>query len=293
MARAENSMSLNVDALLPAEMAKKAEDVGVLKANLDAGTMFALAFLAGVFISLGAVFATTVTTGGADLPYGINRLLGGAVFSLGLILVVVGGAELFTGNNLIAMSWAAGRVPTGLLLRNWFIVFIGNSVGAGATALLVFLSGQYKFSNGAVGVTALKIAEAKVSLDFSEAFFLGVLCNILVCLAVWLSFSARTTTDRVLAVVPPITAFVACGFEHCVANAYFVPMGLLIRNNAPGSFWEAIHAEASDFGGVTLRGFLINNMLPVTMGNIFGGAVMVGGVYWFIYLRRRSTDGEK
>ncbi|MCP3986456.1 MAG: formate transporter FocA [bacterium] len=262
-------------------MAAKAERIGVQKAGMDAMTVFALAVLAGAFISLGAVFATTVAASTGDaLPYGVTRLLTGLVFSLGLILVIIGGAELFTGNNLIVMAWASGRVPTLRLLRNWFIVYLGNFVGAVATAALVFASGHYRFGGGSVGETALAIAAAKLSIPFVEAVALGALCNVLVCLAVWLTFSARTVTDRVMVIVPPITAFVACGFEHCVANMYFIPIGLFIRNQGTGI---DLGAGAS---GLSWSGFFIDNLLPVTIGNIIGGAVMVGGIYWFIYLRK-------
>jgi formate/nitrite transporter len=278
----------NLDALLPQQMATKAERIGAAKANLDTAIMFALAFLAGAFIALGGAFATCVATGGNELPFGVIRLLTGLAFSLGLILVVVGGAELFTGNNLIVMTWAAGNLSSKRLLRNWAVVYLGNTAGAGATALLVFASGQYKFAAGQVGLTALRTADFKASLEFHEAFFLGILCNILVCLAVWLSFSARTTTDRILAVMGPIAAFVACGFEHCVANLYFIPIGLLIKNLAPTSFWESTDTAVSDFAGLTWQNGFVNNLLPVTLGNIVGGAVIVGGVYWFIYLRQRG-----
>jgi len=227
-----------IDALLPPQMAEKAETLGVQKAQLDFWTMLGLSILAGAFIALGAVFSTTVAAGtGGTFPYGVTRLLVGVVFSVGLILVVVGGAELFTGNNLIIMAWASGKIPTSLLLRNWGIVFLGNFLGAVLTALLVAWSGQFQFGDGAVGKTALSIATAKVELGFLSAVCLGILCNALVCLAVWLSFSARSTTDRILAVVPPISAFVAAGFEHSIANMYFVPVALLIKSFAPDSFW--------------------------------------------------------
>ncbi|MDP6467484.1 MAG: formate transporter FocA [Pirellulaceae bacterium] len=277
--------SSSIDSLLPPEMADKAEQVGVKKANMNAMTMFALAFLAGAFIALGAVFATTVTSGGSgQLPFGVTKLLGGLAFSLGLILVIVGGAELFTGNNLIVMAWVSGKISTGKVLRNWIIVYLGNFAGAIATAIVVFLSGQYRFAGGAIAETALNIAAAKVSLSFVEAVALGALCNVLVCLAVWLAFSARTTTDRVLSIVPPITAFVACSFEHSVANMYFIPIGLFIRN------WGSGVVVAADLSKLTWTGFFLNNLLPVTLGNIVGGAAMVGGVYWFIYLRGQSES---
>src|SRR5260370_42000638 len=239
-----------LDALLPPEMAARAEQAGIKKAAMDAGSLFVLGVLAGAFIALGAIFATAVSAS-AGLPYGVTRLLAGAVFSLGLILVIVGGAELFTGNTLIVMAWASGKVRTGMLLRNWAIVYAGNFVGAIATAALVYLGGQYAFGAGAIGKAALATAEAKAGLGFGQAVALGVLCNGLVCLAVWLSYSGRTTTDKVLVIVPPIAAFVAAGFEHSVANMYFLPMGLFIKDGASASFWASIGQSATDYPNLT------------------------------------------
>jgi formate transporter len=287
--RTDTPNGFQLDALLPAEMAAKAEQVGVKKAHLPAVSMFVLAVLAGAFIALGAIFATTVSAGAAGLPYGVGRLLAGMVFSLGLILVVVGGAELFTGNNLIVMAWASGKVSTRLLAQNWLIVYLGNFVGSVATAALVFASGQYAFGQGSVGAAALATANAKAGLGFAQALALGILCNALVCLAVWLTFSARTTTDRILAIVPPITAFVAAGFEHSIANMYFIPVGLLIKAGAPGTFWAAIGKTAADYSNLNWGNFFVKNLLPVTLGNIIGGAVLVGAVYWFVYLRTRTA----
>ncbi len=275
-----------LDALLPADMAVKAEAIGVKKAGLDAPAMFMLAVLAGAFIGMGAVFSTTVTAG-AGIPFGLSRLLGGVVFSLGLILVVVGGAELFTGNNLIVMAWAGKKVRTSQLLRNWLIVYLGNFAGSIATAALVFLAGHYNLGGGAVGAKALAIADAKCGLDFAPAVFLGVLCNALVCLAVWLSFSARSAADKVLVIVPPIAAFVAAGFEHSIANMYFIPVGLFIKQFAPAEFWVQAGVSADAYSNLSWLGFG-RNLLPVTIGNILGGAVLVGIVYWFIYLRPRK-----
>jgi formate transporter len=273
------------DALLPAAMARRAEEVGVQKASMDALTTFALAVLAGAFIALGGVFATTALTGEGAAPWGAIRVLAGVAFSLGLILVVVGGAELFTGNNLIVMAWASGRLSLRTLARNWGIVFAGNFVGAAATAFVVFLAGNYRLGDGAFGVTALGIARAKVELGFVQAVALGVLCNALVCLAVWLAFSARTTADRVLAVVPPISAFVAAGFEHSIANMYFVPLGLFVATLDPG--FVAAHALEREIEALSWKAFLARNLLPVTIGNVIGGALLVGLMYWFIYLRRQ------
>ena len=274
-----------IDLVLPPEMARRAEETGARKAGLDAFSTLALAMLAGAFIALGAAFATTVSSGATGLPYGVARVLAGLAFSLGLILVVVAGAELFTGNNLIVMAWASGRVSTRRLLRNWALVYVGNLVGAVATAAIVFVAGQYLFGGGEVGRTALAIADAKVGLEFVPAIALGAMCNALVCLAVWLTYSARTTTDRIVSIIPPIAAFVTLGFEHSVANMYFVPLALFVRGSAPSSFWTAIGSSPEAHAGLTWPTFLVDNLLPVTIGNIIGGAVMVAGVYWLIYLR--------
>jgi len=276
----------SIDAIMPPEMAANVEQIGVGKATMSVRNTFALAVLAGAFIALGAIFATTVTTGAAgQMSYGLGKLLGGLAFCLGLILVIVAGAELFTGNNLIIMAWASRHISTDQVLANWGIVYAGNLLGSLATAIFMFLTGQYTFGGGAVGVNVLNIATAKCSYQFLQALALGVMCNALVCLAVWLCFSARTTTDKILSIIFPITAFVAAGFEHSVANMYFIPAGLLVKAWAPPSFWEAIGKSAADYGNLTWGNFLISNLLPVTIGNIIGGAVLVGLVYWFIYLR--------
>jgi formate/nitrite transporter len=277
------------DALLPNEMAAKAEQIGARKAHANLVSTFVLALLAGALISLGAVFATTVVaSSGAPLPYGVRQLLAGIAFSLGLILVLVGGAELFTGNVMIVMAWTSRKVSTRLLLTNWGVVYLGNMLGAVATAMLVFISGQYQFGHGAVGAAALATAHAKASLAFVPAVALGALCNALVCLAVWMTLSARSTTDRVFAILPPVAAFVAAGFEHSIANMYFIPMGMLIKAGAPASFWTAIASSAADYPNLTWTAFLVGNLLPVTIGNILGGGVLVWAVYGFVYLRKRD-----
>lgn len=276
-----------LDALLPAEMAEKAEQIGVKKARMDAARTIALSVLAGAFISLGGVFFT-VAVAGSTLPFGLTRLVGGVVFSLGLVLVIVGGAELFTGNTLIVMAWAGRKVRSLEVIRNWALVYTGNFIGAAATAVLVWASGQYNMGRGAVGASALVIADAKCGLEFLPALALGVLCNALVCLAVWMSFSARSVADKVLVIVPPIACFVAAGFEHSIANMYFVPLALLVRDFAPDSFWHAIGKTGGDFPSLNWLNFFTNNLLPVTLGNVIGGSVLVGGMYWFIYLRRKA-----
>ena len=292
---------IRIDALLPAEMATRAEYLGVRKAEMPAFTMFMLSLLAGAFISLGSIFATTVASGGmsvtaADgalayttgLPYGVTRLLTGLVFSLGLILVVVGGAELFTGNNLIVMAWASGTVTGRALLRNWIIVYTGNFVASIATAGLMFFTKQYTFGSDAVGIAALKIAVAKCDLGFIQAVALGILCNALVCLAVWLTYSARTTVDKIVAIIFPITAFVAAGFEHSVANMYFIPYALLVKGFDP-MYMAKIGEKVPNLELLTWKAFFINNLIPVTIGNIIGGAVLVAAVYWVVFLRVKKV----
>lgn len=284
----------HLDALLPAEMAGRAEDVGVRKAALPAERMLALAVLAGAFIALGAMLSTIALTGtGAAWPFGASRLLAGSVFSLGLILVVVGGAELFTGNSLLVMAWCARKVGARAVLRSWGVVYLGNFVGALGTAVLCFASGQYTAARGAVGATALSLASAKLQHSFVELVALGVLCNALVCLAVWLSFSARSTVDRIFAVVPPVTAFVAAGFEHSVANMYFFPVALFIKRFAPQTFWSALGTTPAAYTSLTWEAFLLDNLLPVTLGNLLGGVVLVGLVYWFVYSRARPAADSR
>ncbi len=276
---------IRVDAFPPPEMAERAENVGVKKANLDFWSMFTLAVLAGAFIGLGAEFCTLVITD-SGLGFGLNKLLGGLVFSLGLILVVIAGAELFTGNNLIMMAWVSGKLTLAQLMRNWVIVYFGNLGGSLATAMLMYLTRQWTFANYHVGATALNIANAKVNLSFAEGLARGILCNALVCLAVWLCLSGRSVVDKILAIVFPITAFVASGFEHSIANMYFIPMGLLLKGEL--EVVAAAGKVASDLVNLNLQGF-IANLVPVTIGNIFGGGFMVAVVYWFIYQRPREA----
>jgi formate/nitrite transporter len=265
-----------VDALLPSEIAVKAENVGARKVRLDAKRLLALAVLAGAFIALGAMFATTVLAGASAMPFGMSRLVAGVVFSLGLILVVVGGAELFTGNTLMVMALAARKITLMEMLRAWAIVYAGNFVGALGTAVLVVFSGQYLAGNGQVAEVALSLAISKVALPFDQALFLGVLCNVLVCLAVWLSLGARGTADKVLAVLFPVSAFVAAGFEHSVANMYLVPLGILIKIWAPATLWSQLAPNASELAMLTWPNFLWA-LVPVTIGNVIGGGVL-GGV---------------
>ncbi len=288
MATTEPTQTPNLDALVPAAIAGKAEALGVTKTEMEFGRLFMLAVLAGAFISLGALFFTVVTAGGGS-PSGPIRMLGGVAFALGLVLVVVGGAELFTGNTLVIMAFASRRVRLVRLLRNWGIVYIGNAVGATATAMLVVLSRRLEAGGGSVGLRTLEIGVAKTSLSAADAFVSGILANSLVCLAVWMSMSARSVTDKVLAVVPPVAAFVAVGFEHSVANMYFVPAALFERLLARAEFWVQTSTSSDEFSSITWQRFVFRNLIPVTLGNIVGGAVLVGLTYWFVYLRPART----
>lgn len=263
------------DAYPPQEIARKVERLGVAKAHTDTITLLVLAVLAGAFISLGALFFTVVITE-STLGFGLTRLLGGLSFCLGLILVVIAGAELFTGNNLIAMAWASGLIGTREVARNWLLAYIGNVAGCLGTVLLVMWGRVASLGGGAVGETAIQIARSKASLSLAEAFTRGILCNALVCLAVWLALGARSVTDKILAIVFPITAFVAIGFEHSIANWFFLPFGL------------ALDAE-----GVVPMGGVVRNLVAATAGNIVGGTLLVTGVYWIAYLRgERMRKGE-
>jgi formate transporter len=292
---------INIDALLPPAMAAKAEDLGIKKASLKLDNMFLLAILAGAFIGIGAIFATTVSAGSmaisdaagdaafkTGLPYGLTRLLAGLSFTVGLILVVVGGAELFTGNNLITMAFMSKKATMSGLLRNWVVVWIGNLVGSMLTALIVFFGKQYTFGGNSIGLTALSIGNTKCGFTFIQAVALGIMCNALVCMAVWMCYSARSTADKILAIIPPIACFVAAGFEHSVANMYFIPVSLFIKYFGGDKFFGTIGKAASDFPHLTWGNFFGANLLPVTIGNIIGGAIMVGLIYWFVYNRKTS-----
>lgn len=274
--------NFSVDAYTPKEIATRIEKAGISKSTNDPLRIFALAILAGAFIALGAVFYTTVTFDSDGVPAGLMRLLGGLVFSLGLILVVVAGAELFTGNNLIVMAYVDGKVSFYQLMKNWLLVYIGNFMGALGILLLVYLSNHWSTEGGAIGAKAILIANTKVNLSWIEAFSRGILCNILVCLAVWLCFAGRSVVDKVMAIIFPITAFVAMGFEHSVANMYFIPAGIVAMQQAD---LVTLVGGSVDLTNMTLSGFLITNLLPVTLGNILGGSIFVALFYWFIYLR--------
>jgi len=283
--------NVGIDALLPDAMAARAERAGLEKTRLDVPSLVALAVLAGAFIAFGAAFALAVSAdAGGQIPTGLGRLLAGLAFSLSVILVYVGGAELFTSNNLMVIALAAGRIRLVELLRAWALVYVGNLIGAVATVAMMLTAGLHLAGEGDVGLQALEATRHKIEQSFVQALFLAVLGNILVCLAVWLSYSARTTTDRILAIVPPITAFYALGLEHVVAAMFYFPYALALQLLDPWGFHAYAGVPVEAFPEVTVDAFLAH-LVPVTLGNIVGGGVLVGAVYWFVYLHRRRQRG--
>ncbi|MCF7849265.1 MAG: formate/nitrite transporter family protein [Kiritimatiellales bacterium] len=275
------------DAYVPADMAKRAEASAIRKANRDFVSAFFLAVQAGSFIAFGAALYTSVIHDSV-LGFGLTRLIGGLAFSLGLVLVIVAGADLFTGDTLMVMGCFTGKIKVRQMLRGWAFVFLGNLIGALAIVMLVYLSGHWLGNSGAIGAKALAIANAKVNLTFTQAFASGMLCNILVCLAIWLCYSSRSVTDKIMSIIFPITAFVAMGFEHSIANMYFIPAGLLLRHNPD----IVALLNGADLSNLTMHGFWIKNLLPVVIGNMVGGAIFVGAVYWILYLRKPSLPAD-
>ena len=268
----------------PPEIAESVCDAGCKKTKLPLGRMFVLAILAGAYIGFGAQLSTAVKVGLADVVgAGLANLIGGAVFPVGLMLVVIGGAELFTGNNLISLACCHGKAAWSGLAKNWVVVYAGNFVGSVLLAGMVFL-GFYAFRDpGALGTLALTTANVKVSLGFTEAVFRGILCNWLVCLAVWLAASSKDTVGKIFAIFFPIMAFVAMGFEHSIANMFFIPVGLFLKDFAGATL------TSGSLDNLTWAGFLGNNLLPVTIGNIIGGVVFVAVLYWYAYLKGKTN----
>lgn len=266
------------DIYSPTEMREKAILAGISKSKLPFGRLFLLSILAGAYIAFGAIFSSVIALGmPGTWPYGIMKALQGLAFSLGLILVIIGGAELFTGNNLMVIAWLDKKINSLAVFRNWGIVFLGNFLGSIVIALLLILSRQYLVSNGDLGKSIVNLAILKTSYPFFTALVLGILCNILVCLAVWLTYSGRTTSDKILAIIFPISVFIAAGFEHSVANMYIIPAALLLQDIDPvftantGLILDGLHWSS----------FLLKNLVPVTLGNIIGGALFVGFLYFF------------
>ncbi len=274
------------DSLLPPQMAERAADVGVSKATKDPLKAFLLALTAGAHIGIAFVFYTTVTTGAGDFPWGFTRLIGGMAFSLGLIFVIITGGELFTSSVLTLVARASGKISWKSLCVNWSLVYSGNLAGAFVLVSLMLMTKQYTFAEGEVGINTMRIAQHKLHHDFFQAVALGIMCNVLVCIAVWMTFSARSLTDKVMVMILPVAMFVSAGFEHCIANMFQVPMAIGIKNLAGPEFWQATGLSPADFADLTFGNFFINNLIPVTLGNIIGGGVFVGLGYWLIYLRK-------
>ena len=263
----------NLQAYSPAEIKEAVETVGVKKATLPFLTSFMLAVVAGGGIGFGALYYNIVASD-PTFSFATVRVVGGFVFTLGLTLVLVGGAELFTGNNLIVMAWASGKVSTGTMLRNWTIVWLGNLFGALGLVVLVYFSHHLDMNDGRIGLSVLSTAAGKIRPDSVTLFVKGILCNVLVCAAVWLAYAGRSVVDKMVAVILPISAFIAAGFEHCVANMYFLPLAWLLvqTGHAPANF---------DTSLITISG-IVHNLVPVTLGNIAGGAGFDGVTYWAI-----------
>ncbi|EOV0234810.1 formate transporter FocA [Salmonella enterica] len=271
--------------LPPVEMAKVAEETGVYKSTKHPLKTFYLSVTAGMFISIAFVFYISSTVGTAEMPYGIIKLTGGICFSLGLILCIICGADLFTSTVLIVVAKACGHITWRQLLWNWVNVYIGNLIGALFFVLLIWLSGEYMIANGGWGLNVLQTADHKMHHTFIEAVTLGILANLLVCLAVWMSYAGRTLVDKSMIMILPVAMFVASGFEHSIANMFMIPMGIVIRYFATPEFWAEVNLSPADFNQLTVMNFITDNLLPVTIGNIIGGGVFVGLTYWFIYLR--------
>lgn len=265
------------DHLTPAETAAKAEDLGVSKSALPLGQSFALSIMAGAFISMGAMFFLLAVSDAA-LPFAAQRVLGGVLFSLGLLLVVVCGAELFTGNTLMVMTAASKRIRWSAVWKNWVVVFIGNFVGSLVMVGVVYLAGFASMNDGAVGQTIVSVAAGKMTPSWITLFAKGIMCNFLVCLAVWIAYASKTVADKMLGIMLPIAAFVACGFEHCVANMFFLPFGILMAT-------LGVAPSGLDPASVSWAGAAYNWSATVP-GNIVGGAVFVGMMYWIAYRKR-------
>ena len=278
----------------PAKIAENFIGVGKAKGSLTIFKMLILGILAGAYIGFGAELSTMVLTGTQNtMGLGMSKLFGGAVFSVGLMLVVIGGAELFTGNNLMTIGVSAGEVKWTAMLKNWVIVYIANFIGSLILVYIMyksnlwktgFVAGQCPLEGGACANTALGIAISKVNLGWGEAFYRGIGCNWLVCLAVWLAAAADDISGKVWGIFFPIMAFVASGFEHCVANMYFIPMGIALK--ADPALAEYVGTLGAKADALTWGGFLNNNLVPVTIGNIVGGAIFVGIVYFMMYLKK-------
>ncbi|WP_445374359.1 formate transporter FocA [Photorhabdus tasmaniensis] len=279
--RADNPFNL----LPPAVMTQIADDIGVYKTTKHPAITYISAITAGVFISIAFVFYITATTGTSSVPYGLAKLVGGICFSLGLMLVVVCGADLFTSTVLTIIAKATRRITWNQMFKNWINVYLGNLIGALFFVAVIWFAGQYNVANGLWGLNVLQTADHKVHHTFIEALSLGILANLMVCLAVWMSYAGRSLMDKIFVMILPVSMFVASGFEHSIANMFLIPLGIVIKHFAPTEFWFNVGATPEQFSQLTISHFITNNLIPVTIGNIIGGAILVGLTYWLIYLR--------
>ncbi|NAW91154.1 MULTISPECIES: formate transporter FocA [unclassified Vibrio] len=275
--------SENKQLFSPIEMMAEAEKFALSKAKKSSGMTLSLAIMAGAFIGLAFLFYITVTTGSANAGWGLSRLAGGLAFSMGLILIVICGGELFTSSVLSSISWANKQISFSKMLSIWGKVYIGNFIGAMFLLLLVTGAGLYQLDDGQWGLNALNIAQHKLHHTPVQAFSLGVLCNLLVCLAIWLTFSSANAMTKAAMTILPVAMFVSSGFEHCVANMFMVPLGIVIQNFAPESFWQQVGISATHYADLNIHQFVTANLIPVTLGNIVGGAVLVGLANWSIF----------
>ncbi|GAD78721.1 formate transporter FocA [Vibrio ezurae] len=273
------------ESLLPPQMAERAAEVGESKVNKNQLKSFLLAIAAGMHIGIAFVFYTVVTTGAAEMPYGMAKFMGGLAFSLGLILVVITGGELFTSSVLTLVAKASGRVTWRALFKNWAVVYVGNFVGASLLIIIMMITKEYMSDGGLMGLNAMAISQHKLHHTFWQAVALGLMCNLLVCLAIWMTFSARSLTDKVVILILPVAMFVASGFEHSIANMFQVPMAIAIKTFAPAEFWQMTGANIANYADLNVADFVINNLIPVTIGNIIGGGLFVGIYFWMIYLK--------
>lgn len=280
-----NPVPVSFDLHNPYEMASIAENAMTIKAKKPFSTAFLSGIFGGFFIALAFVFYTLVTTGSATMPYGMAKLVGGICFSMGLMLVILCGSDLFTSTTMTTIAKASKKITWREMFGNWLTVYFGNFAGALLLVAIIYVSGHPWDAGGSIARNYLNIAQHKIHHTFIEAVALGIMCNVMVCLGAWLAYSGRSATDKILAVILPVAMFVACGFEHCVANMYEIPMGILLQSTASPEFWLAQGVEATKYADLNISNFLLNNLLPVTLGNIIGGGLLIGMGNWLLFLR--------
>lgn len=279
----ENQQPISTLMLTPKQILQSATSTALYKATKPINQVLLSAISAGAFIAIGFVFYITTQTGNANVAWGLSKLVGGIAFSVGLMMVIICGSDLFTSSTMTMLARVEKKITTSQMLKNWGIVYFGNLIGSLLIVLLIWGAGQAMQANGQWGLTVLKVAQHKLHHSWIEAFSLGIFCNIMVCIAVWIAYAGKTLTDKLLAVILPIAMFVASGFEHCVANMYMIPMGMITATQSSPEFWQLIGLEATQFADLTIVNFISKNLIPVTLGNIIGGAVCIALMQWFTY----------